>query len=80
MLKLILKLTTEFAGNKVKKIESQKGCFKKANHAKFSEKLNCLFFGFSENLACFLSLKPPFWDSRFGVITDELCKTSSDNQ
>ena len=58
-----------------RKIESQNGCFKKAKHAKFSEKAKisyplirtemCAYQGvknpcFSENLACFAFLKHPF--------------------
>ena len=66
--------------------ESQNGCFKKTKPAKFSEKRTfltpckkvcCAYQGvintrFSENLACFVFLKPPFWDSPFCLITDEL--------
>ena len=48
--------------------ESQNGCCKKKKHAKFSEKRNVHF---SENLACFVFLKYPFWDSPFCLITDE---------
>ena len=44
--------------------ESQNGCFKKAKHAKISEKLTFLQgvrnVGFSEILACFAFLKHPF--------------------
>ena len=31
---------------------------------------------FSENLACFAFLLPPFWDSPFCHITDDLTKTT----
>ena len=62
--------------------ESQNGCFKKTKHAKTSEKRTSYFFSyvcasglrnvlFSENLACFVFLKHPFWDSTFYLITDE---------
>ena len=32
---------------------------------------------FLENLACFVFLKHPFWDSTFGLITDDkgICET-----
>ena len=30
---------------------------------------------FSENLACFVFLKHPFWDSSFCLITDDFCQT-----
>ena len=60
--------------------ESQNGCFKKTKHAKFSEKTNISFLlirtrqevrnvRFTENLACFVFLKHPFWDSPFSLIT-----------
>ena len=67
--------------------ESQNGCFKKTKHAKFSEKqtfltpdmhtCTCDYQGvrivrFSENLACIVFLKHPFWDSPFCHITDNL--------
>ena len=66
--------------------ESQNGCFKNTKHAKFSEKhisnplirtRTCAYQGvrnvrFLENLACFVFLKQPFWDSPFRLITDEL--------
>ena len=64
--------------------ESQNGCFKKTKHAKFFEKRTFLaswyaraYQGvrnvrFSENLACFVFLKHPFWDSPFCLITDDL--------
>ena len=50
--------------------ESQNGCFKKTKHAKFSEKVR-----FSQNLACFVFLKHPFWDSPFSLITNEFNET-----
>ena len=69
--------------------KSQNGCLKKRKHAKFSEKRTfltpwytqlrvCAYQGvrtvrFSENLACFVSLKHPFWDSPFYFITDGIC-------
>ena len=34
---------------------------------------------FSENLACFVSLLPPFWDSPLCLITDDLCITCFSN-
>ena len=62
--------------------ESQNGCFKKTKHAKFYKKRifltrTCAYQGarnirFSENLACFIFLKHPFWDSAFCLITDEI--------
>ena len=63
--------------------ESQNWCFKKTKHAKFSEKWTFVtpwcartYQGvrnvrFSENLACFVFLKHPFWDSPFCLITEE---------
>ena len=69
------------------KRKSQNGCFKKTKHAKFSEKKNishplictrtCPYQGvrnvrFSENLACSVFLKHPFWDSPFCLITDDI--------
>ena len=67
--------------------ECQNGGNKKAKRAKFSKK-NKHFYPlirkrvcayqrvrnvrFSENLACFAFLLPPFWDSPFCLITDEL--------
>ena len=66
------------------KYESQNGCFKKTKHAKFSEKRTFThtlvrvrirgseMFVFSENLACFVFLERPFWDSLFCLITDDL--------
>ena len=33
-------------------------------------------FSFSENLACFVFLQPPFWDSAFCLFTDELILSS----
>ena len=66
--------------------EFQNGCFQKAKHAKFSEKrtfLTPLIRGkwhgvnvrFSENLACFAFLLPPFWHSPFCLITDVMWST-----
>ena len=64
--------------------KSQNGCLKKTKHAKFSEKRTflthcrtCAYQGvrnvcFSENLACFVFLKHPFWDSHVCLITDNL--------
>ena len=69
------------------KIESQNGCFKKTKHAKFSEKRKfltplsrtrtCVYQGvrnvcFSENLACFVFLKHPFWGMPFCLINDDI--------
>ena len=62
----------------MQKGESQNGCFKKTKHAKFSEKRTILNpwdahvrnICFSENLARFVFLKNPFWDSPFCLITD----------
>ena len=60
------------------KVESQNGCFKKTNHAKFSKKTNISYplirthVRFSENLAGFVFLKHPFWNSPFCLITDEI--------
>ena len=61
--------------------ESQNGCFKETKHSKFFEKWTFLtpwyaYQGlrnvcFSENLACFLLLKHPFWDSLFCLINDQ---------
>ena len=55
--------------------ESQNGCFKKTKHAKFSEKRTCAYQGvrnvsFSKNLADFIFLEHPFWDSYSWLITD----------
>ena len=65
--------------------ESQNGCFKKTNEAKFSKNISyplirtrmCAYQGvrnvcFSENLACFVFVKHPFWDSPFRLITDNV--------
>ena len=61
--------------------ESQNGCFKKTKHVKFSEKRTFIFWcayqgvrnvHFLENLACFVFLKHPFWDSLFCFSTDGL--------
>ena len=66
--------------------ESQNGCFKKTkpNFLKsISYSLICTrtsaYQGvknvcFSQNLACFIFLKHPFWDSPFYFITDEINK------
>ena len=69
------------------KVEFQSGCFKKAKHAKISEKQTFLTplirtrtcanqevgnVCLSKILACFTFLKHPFWDSPFCLITDEL--------
>ena len=56
--------------------KSQNGCFKKTKHVKFSGKRTFLtpwykHVRFSENLACFVFLKHPFWDSPFCLIIDE---------
>ena len=61
-----------------------KGCFKKTKHAKFSDKQIFLSFWylrerirgvrhvcFLENLASFVFLKHPFWDSHFWLVTDK---------
>ena len=62
--------------------ESQNECLKKTKHAEFSEKrtFTCAYQGvrnvcFLENLACFVFLKHPLWDSSFGLTTDTLSKT-----
>ena len=75
-----------FDGNKTKGRISTR-CFKKTNHTKFSKKRAFLIpwyahvrvrirgqemFVFSENLACFIFLKHPFWYSPFYLITDDL--------
>ena len=67
--------------------ESQNGGNKNTKHAKFSEKKNFFYplirtrtcayqavknVRFSENLACFVFLLPPFRDSFFCYITDAL--------
>ena len=68
--------------------ESQNGCFKKTKHVNFYfRKTNISYLvirtykcayqevryvRFSENLACFLFLEHPFWDSHFCLITDDL--------
>ena len=84
MFKLILKLTTEFVGNNAKDRISKSVLQENKSRQIFrktpSGGKKCLFFGFSENLACFLFLKHTFRDSPFGVITDELSKTFSGNQ
>ena len=70
---------------KAQKGRSLNGCSKKTKHIKFSAKetfltpwhtRTCAYQGvrnvcFSENLACFVFLKHPFWDSPFCLITDE---------
>ena len=69
--------------------ECENGCFKKTKHAKFFKKRTfltpwyahvrtCAYQGvrnvrFLENLAYFIFLKHPFWDSPFCLITDQLC-------
>ena len=70
-----------------RKGESQSGGNKNTKHAKFSEKRTffyplartrtCVYQGvknvhFSGNLACFVFLKHPFWDSPFCLITDDI--------
>ena len=75
-----------FVGNKAKGLISKR-VFQKTKHGKFSEKrtfftpwyAHAIFVcvrtrnvRFSENLACFVSLKHPFWDSPFYLITDDL--------
>ena len=84
-LKNIIKLTILNRNSSVirQKGESQNWCFKETKHAKFSEKRTFVtpwcartYQGvrnvrFSENLACFVFLKHPFWDSPFCLITDE---------
>ena len=61
--------------------ESQNGCFKKTKHPKFSMCMVCVCtcayqkvrnVRLSENLACFVFLKHPFWYSPFCLITDEI--------
>ena len=53
--------------------ESQNGCYKKTKHAKFSGTyLGIRNVSFLENLACFVFLQHPFWDSPFCLITDDL--------
>ena len=65
--------------------ESQNRCLKKKKHAKFSKKQIILTpwytyvyvsgvrnVRFSEDSACFLLLKHPFWDLPFCLITDDL--------
>ena len=67
--------------------ESQNGGNKKTKHAKFSAKTNISYplirtrtsayqgvrnVCFSENLACFVFLLPPFLDSLFCLITDKV--------
>ena len=78
-------LHEQLVGSKAKG-ESQNGGNKNTKHAKFSEKYvyvsegkirTCAYQGvknvrFSENLARFVFLLPPFWDSSFCHITDEL--------
>ena len=68
------------------KDKSQNGCFKKTKHAKFSEKRTVLIpwyadvhayhevrnAHFSENLACFVFLQHPFWNSPFCLIADDI--------
>ena len=60
--------------------EYQNGCFKKKKDSIFSKKhyflRTCAYqgvrnVGFSENLACFVFLKHPFWNSPFCLITDD---------
>ena len=70
-----LHLQAEYVGNK-QKGRSQNWCFKKAKHAKLSEKRACAYQGvrnvcFPEILACFAFLKHPFWDSPFCLIPGE---------
>ena len=66
--------------------EFQNWCCKKTKHAKFSEKRAFLtswyactsaYQGirivlFSENLACFIFLKHPFWDLSFCPVTEDI--------
>ena len=80
----VLVLKTTISSSEIRqKSESQNGCFKKTQHAKFSEKQTfltpistrtCAYHGaktvrFSEKLACFVFLKHPFWDSPLCLIT-----------
>ena len=68
-----------FVGNKAKG-QISKRVFQENKAFKFSEKGTFLtpwyarkkFVRFSENLACFVFLKHPFWDSRFCLITGVL--------
>ena len=61
--------------------ESQNGCFKKKSTLKRTR--TCTYqivrnTSFSENFACFVFLKHPFWESSFCLITDnvrEIAKT-----
>ena len=75
-------ITTCFNSSVIRqKSKSQKGCFKKTKHTKFSEKQtfltdSCAYQGvrnvrFLENLDCFVFLKHLFWDSPFCLTTDE---------
>ena len=56
--------------------ESQNGCFKKKQANKIFRKTNIphplIRTHARENLACFVFLKHPFWDSPFCLITDEV--------
>ena len=70
------------------KDESKNGCFKKTKHATFSEKRTFLTLWYAhartyaykrlrnvrflENVACFVFLKHPFWDSPFCLITEDM--------
>ena len=54
------------------KVESQNGGNKNTKHATHQGVKNVRF---SENVACFVFLLPPFWDSTFSHITDEMYVT-----
>ena len=67
--------------------ESRNGCNKKGKHTKFSKQRTFLTHWyahvrnvrFSENLVYFAFLLPPFWDSPFCVINDNLFNFNNKN-
>ena len=80
-----LKWCTEFVGNKVKgRISKRLFQENKARQIFRKTNISCPLIRtpqrvgdvrFSKNLACFVFLKHPFWDSPFCLITDELIET-----
>ena len=86
MQSLISNLRRKLVGNKAKGLISKRVFQKNKARQIFHKKTisyplirirTCAYQGvrnvfFSENLACFVFLKHPFWDSPFCLITDEL--------
>ena len=71
--KIIKKIENEVIGNKGKG-----RIWKRVFQENKAHQSTCAYqgvrnFHFSENLACFVFLKHPFWDLPFSLITDEVC-------